>query len=131
MESGLCDAQASAACSDSEFGMHGDMTNVFQTQLMCSKVKDVRMWAAGTEMYSTPIDMWSLGCIMAELLTKETLFVGESKNGSEIAQIKKIFDIVGTPSEDNWPGHKQLKNMDKVRLPTSALCIWHDAFQLQ
>ncbi len=105
--------------------------NVFQTQLISSKVKNVRMWAAGTEMYSTPIDMWSLGCIMAELLTKETLFVGESKNGSEIAQIKKIFDIVGTPSEDNWPGHKQLKNMDKVRLPTSALCIWHNASQLQ
>ncbi|EIE19964.1 Pkinase-domain-containing protein [Coccomyxa subellipsoidea C-169] len=84
----------------------------------------------GTEMYSTPIDMWSLGCIMAELLTKETLFVGESKNGSEIAQIKKIFDIVGTPSEDNWPGHKQLKNMDKFNFMTQPRNRLRERFPL-
>lgn len=55
--------------------------------------------------------MWSLGCIMAELLTKKVLFDAQS----EIEQVKKIFDLLGTPTEENWPGHKQLKNMDKVR----------------
>ncbi|KAK9902816.1 hypothetical protein WJX75_007237 [Coccomyxa subellipsoidea] len=63
----------------------------------------------GTQEYSTPIDMWSLGCIMAELLTKKVLFDGQS----EIEQIKKIFEVLGTPTEENWPGHKKLKNMDK------------------
>lgn len=73
---------------------------------------------AGTQEYSTPIDMWSLGCIMAELLTKKVLFDGQS----EIEQIKKIFEVLGTPTEENWPGHKKLKNMDKVRLV--SCCLW-------
>eukprot|EP01018_Ginkgo_biloba_P036290 Gb_00394 [translate_table: standard] len=41
----------------------------------------------GAKQYSTAIDMWSLGCIMAELLAKEPLFNGKS----EIAQLDKRF----------------------------------------
>lgn len=54
--------------------------------------------------------MWSLGCIMAELLTKQVLF---SEQG-EIAQLHKIFGLLGTPSEENWPGVKGLKVMKQV-----------------
>jgi serine/threonine protein kinase len=41
----------------------------------------------GSLEYSTPIDIWSLGCIFAELVTKNTLFSGNS----EIEQLFKIF----------------------------------------
>ncbi|KAL5717712.1 cyclin-dependent kinase [Ranunculus cassubicifolius] len=58
----------------------------------------------GAGKYSTAIDMWSLGCIMAELLTKEPLFKGES----EINQVNKIFEILGTPNETTWPGFSTL-----------------------
>ena len=40
----------------------------------------------GTKQYSTAIDMWSLGCIMAELLSKEPLFNGKT----EFEQLDKV-----------------------------------------
>jgi len=41
----------------------------------------------GTKEYSTAIDMWSLGCIMAELLSKEPLFNGRN----EFDQLNKVY----------------------------------------
>ncbi|KAG4387574.1 hypothetical protein GLYMA_11G248500v4 [Glycine max] len=58
----------------------------------------------GTKQYSTAIDMWSLGCIMAELLSKEPLFNGKT----EFEQLDKIFRILGTPNETIWPGFSEL-----------------------
>ncbi|KAG8854549.1 Cyclin-dependent kinase catalytic subunit [Tulasnella sp. 330] len=55
----------------------------------------------GSRHYSTAIDMWSVGCIMAEMIMKgSSLFPGDS----EIDQIFRIFRILGTPNEDSWPG---------------------------
>ncbi|KAL1366647.1 hypothetical protein AAHE18_03G374700 [Arachis hypogaea] len=58
----------------------------------------------GSKQYSTAIDMWSLGCIMAELLSKEPLFNGKT----EFDQLDKIFKILGTPNETIWPGFSKL-----------------------
>ncbi|KAE9610508.1 putative protein-serine/threonine kinase CMGC-CDK-PITSLRE family [Lupinus albus] len=58
----------------------------------------------GEKQYSTAIDMWSLGCIMAELLSKEPLFNGRT----EFDQLDKIFRILGTPNETIWPGFSKL-----------------------
>ncbi|MBA0798667.1 hypothetical protein Gohar_009235 [Gossypium harknessii] len=48
--------------------------------------------------------MWSLGCIMAELLSKEPLFNGKT----EFDQLDKIFRTLGTPNETIWPGFSML-----------------------
>ncbi|XP_057543005.1 cyclin-dependent kinase G-2-like isoform X2 [Amaranthus tricolor] len=61
----------------------------------------------GAKEYSTAIDMWSLGCIMAELLSKEPLFNGKS----EIDQLDKIYRILGTPNEAIWPGFSKLPHV--------------------
>ncbi|KAH7835814.1 hypothetical protein Vadar_030114 [Vaccinium darrowii] len=58
----------------------------------------------GAKQYSTAIDMWSLGCIMAELLSKEPLFNGKT----EFDQLDKIFRTLGTPNETIWPGFSKL-----------------------
>ncbi|RCV34257.1 hypothetical protein SETIT_7G146600v2 [Setaria italica] len=58
----------------------------------------------GTKEYSTAIDMWSVGCIMAELLAKEPLFNGKT----EFEQLDKIFRTLGTPNEKIWPGYAKL-----------------------
>jgi len=59
----------------------------------------------GARHYSTAIDMWSVGCIMAEMVNKgHALFPGDS----EIDQIFKIFRILGTPNEETWPGVRSL-----------------------
>ncbi|GJE95269.1 cyclin-dependent kinase domain-containing protein [Phanerochaete sordida] len=59
----------------------------------------------GSRHYSTAIDMWSVGCIFAEMVMRgHPLFPGDS----EIDQIFKIFRILGTPNEESWPGLSQL-----------------------
>ncbi|XP_047318985.1 cyclin-dependent kinase G-2 isoform X2 [Impatiens glandulifera] len=71
----------------------------------------------GAKQYSTAIDMWSLGCIMAELLSKEPLFNGRT----EVDQLDKIFRTLGTPNETIWPGFSKLPgvrvNFVKHQLP--------------
>ncbi|KAK4488778.1 hypothetical protein RD792_004565 [Penstemon davidsonii] len=81
----------------------------------------------GAKQYSTAIDMWSLGCIMAELLSKEPLFNGKS----ELDQLDKIFRVLGTPNEAIWPGCTKLPsykvNFVKHQLPAlgdSGLAFW-------
>ncbi|KAF2713512.1 glycoside hydrolase family 18 protein [Pleomassaria siparia CBS 279.74] len=54
----------------------------------------------GGRQYSTGVDMWSVGCIFAEMCTRKPLFPGDS----EIDEIFKIFRILGTPNEQDWPG---------------------------
>uniref|UniRef100_A0A0N5BCS9 mitogen-activated protein kinase n=1 Tax=Strongyloides papillosus TaxID=174720 RepID=A0A0N5BCS9_STREA len=46
--------------------------------------------------YSQTVDMWSVGCIMAELITGKTLFPGND----HIDQLQRIMSVVGTPSEE-------------------------------
>ena len=53
----------------------------------------------GSRNYSTSIDMWSIGCIFAEMVTAKPLFPG--KNNDD--QLLKIFAVLGTPTEQTWP----------------------------
>ena len=46
------------------------------------------------------------GCILAELLLRRPWFPGET----DIDQLGKIFQALGTPSEESWPGIKLLPN---------------------
>lgn len=54
----------------------------------------------GSSRYSCPIDIWSLGCIFAEMATRRPLFQGDS----EIDQLFRIFRVLKTPTEEIWPG---------------------------
>jgi len=60
----------------------------------------------GCERYTPAIDMWSVGCCFAELLTSRPVFLGD--NEAEILEI--IYKKCGTPSEATWPGVELLKN---------------------
>jgi len=57
----------------------------------------------GGKQYSTPVDIWSIGCIYAEMVTRCPLFPGDS----EIDQLFRIFRCLGTPNEEIWPGVSQ------------------------
>ncbi|EJD74161.1 CMGC/RCK/MAK protein kinase [Loa loa] len=54
--------------------------------------------------YNSPIDIWALGCIMAELYMLRPLFPGTS----ELDQLFKIITVLGTPNKDDWPEGYQL-----------------------
>lgn len=57
-----------------------------------------------TSVYSTAIDVWSVGCIFGEFLRMKPLFAG----ASEMEQIKLINENLGTPNERIWPGFSEL-----------------------
>ena len=59
----------------------------------------------GSTEYSSSIDMWSVGCIFFELLTRRVLF---QSNGA-VPQLVEIFKRLGTPSLQDNP---QLKNLN-------------------
>eukprot|EP00831_Metopus_contortus_P025719 TRINITY_DN2208_c0_g3_i1.p1 TRINITY_DN2208_c0_g3~~TRINITY_DN2208_c0_g3_i1.p1 ORF type:complete len:315 (-),score=65.47 TRINITY_DN2208_c0_g3_i1:68-1012(-) len=58
----------------------------------------------GSKTYSTSVDIWSIGCIFAEMVTKKPLFPGQSNDD----QLLKIFKIRGTPVLEEWPSVKEL-----------------------
>jgi len=58
----------------------------------------------GASRYSTAVDMWSVGCIFAEMATGLPLFPGRS----DIDQLFKIFQRRGTPTADIWPNYPRL-----------------------
>ena len=58
----------------------------------------------GQKKYSTPLDIWSIACIFAEMATKKPLFPGDC----EIDQLYKIFQLLGTPNDEIWPSVSEL-----------------------
>eukprot|EP00331_Platyophrya_macrostoma_P004876 CAMPEP_0176416672 /NCGR_PEP_ID=MMETSP0127-20121128/6471_1 /TAXON_ID=938130 /ORGANISM="Platyophrya macrostoma, Strain WH" /LENGTH=328 /DNA_ID=CAMNT_0017796763 /DNA_START=40 /DNA_END=1026 /DNA_ORIENTATION=- len=73
----------------------------------------------GSIEYSTPIDIWSIGCIFLEMITKNPLFPGDS----EIDVLYRIFRMFGTPTEENWSGVTSLKEY-KTSFPNWAPSPW-------
>lgn len=64
----------------------------------------------GSKTYSTPVDLWSAGCIFAEMVNLKPLFPGDS----EIDEIFKIFQVMGTPNETNYPGISRLPDYNDI-----------------
>ena len=60
----------------------------------------------GDSFYTNKIDIWSIGCVFAELVSGQPLF----KGSNELSTLSKIIQIIGCPNEDNWPGVSQLPN---------------------
>ena len=51
----------------------------------------------GSRTYSRGVDMWSLGCIMGEMLLNKALFPGTST----LNQLQKITELIGSPSTED------------------------------
>lgn len=59
----------------------------------------------GSKDYDTSIDIWSAGCIFAEMASGgNPIFPGEDPTD----QLNRIFTVFGVPSEGTWPGVSQL-----------------------
>ncbi|KAG7171618.1 Serine/threonine-protein kinase MAK-like [Homarus americanus] len=63
--------------------------------------------------YSSPIDIWAVGAIMAEIYTFRPLFPGSS----EIDQIFKICSVIGTPDKRDWPEGYSLAQQMNFKFP--------------
>ena len=59
----------------------------------------------GTKFYELSIDIWSAGCIIAEMIRGVPLFQGDS----DLDQMHQIFKVLGTPTEDTMPNYADLQ----------------------
>jgi len=66
----------------------------------------------GSKKYSTPVDIWSVGCIFAEMANGRPLFPGSSEKD----QLNRIFKLLGTPTKQIWPSMVELPEY-KENLP--------------
>jgi len=81
----------------------------------------VTLWYRAPEVllgtsYATPIDIWSCGCILAELYNRTPLFPGKY----ETDQLAKIFQIIGTPSVAEWPEKSPVLRKNFVNYKTRS-----------
>eukprot|EP01122_Echinamoeba_exundans_P008133 TRINITY_DN2640_c0_g1_i2.p1 TRINITY_DN2640_c0_g1~~TRINITY_DN2640_c0_g1_i2.p1 ORF type:complete len:218 (-),score=38.59 TRINITY_DN2640_c0_g1_i2:89-742(-) len=63
----------------------------------------------GSRKYSTPIDIWSAGCIFGEMVCGKPLFPGQN----ELDELRLIFKAMGTPTEQSWPGVVEFSEWSK------------------
>jgi cyclin-dependent kinase 12/13 len=59
----------------------------------------------GATRYGAAVDIWSAGCILAELILGKPLFTGKT----DMEQLQLIFEMLGTPSPETWEGLHELK----------------------
>ena len=67
--------------------------------------------------YKTSIDMWSVGCVMAELFIKQPLF----KEQNAFNQIKNILNIIGRPSDEDLARYYRINEGSNPELIDSVL----------
>jgi len=65
----------------------------------------------GSKKYTEAVDMWSVGCIFAEFLTRKPLLPGRG----EMDQLEKMFDLLGSPTKEQWPDFENLKHAKNFR----------------
>ncbi len=64
----------------------------------------------GNPYYTTAVDMWSMGCLFAELLANNPLFPGDT----EARQLDCIFNMLGFPTEESFPGVTELQTFSQL-----------------
>ncbi|CAN3364382.1 meiotic mRNA stability protein kinase Ssn3p [Diutina catenulata] len=100
-----------------DLGLARKFNNPLQSLYTGDKVV-VTIWYRAPELllgarhYSPAIDLWAVGCILAELLSLRPIFKGEEakidmNNKKSVPfqknQFQKIVDILGTPTAKTWP----------------------------
>ncbi|XP_059090197.1 cyclin-dependent kinase 17-like isoform X1 [Tigriopus californicus] len=67
----------------------------------------------GSTEYSTPIDMWGVGCIFSEMASGRPLFPGSTVED----ELHLIFKVIGSPCEDTWPGISLSEELNHYHFP--------------
>jgi len=95
------------------------LARAFGIPVRCYSAEVVTLWYRppdvlfGAKLYTTSIDMWSAGCIFAELANAgRPLFPGSDVDD----QLKRIFKLLGTPTESTWPNMSSLPEFKQFPL---------------
>ncbi len=71
----------------------------------------------GSRYYSTSVDLWSIGCIFAEMVNKRPLFTGADVK----SQMHLIQRVLGRPTLKEWPGLVEYSEYNNKEMWTDAV----------
>ena len=83
------------------------------TDYVCTRWYRAPECTLKSNSYNEKIDIWAIGCIMAELYTLKPIFPGID----EFDQLNKIIKITGTPEFNDWPEGFALIQKNNIRMP--------------
>jgi serine/threonine protein kinase len=82
--------------------------NVPMTDYVCTRWYRPPECILKSTNYSSAMDVWAIGCIMAELMMLNPLFPGTS----EFDQLTRVVNVIGTPKLNDWPeGYKLIQKL--------------------
>jgi glycogen synthase kinase 3 beta len=90
---------------------------------ICSRYYRAPELIFGSTNYTVSIDIWSSGCVMAELMLGQPLFPGESG----VDQLVEIIKILGTPTREQIKSMNQ--NYTEYKFPQIKACPWTKVFK--
>lgn len=82
----------------------------------------------GETKYTAAVDVWSAACVMMEIFGRSAVFPGD---GTELSQLDKIYNILGTPSRQEWPGLADLAWFELLRPTVKRKSVFADKYQSQ
>ena len=86
------------------------LARTFAMEVSSLKHEVITLWYRGPELllgctnYCTEVDMWSIGCIFAEMVNGTPLFPGQSEG----KQLETVITRMGTPTLQDWPAMRNL-----------------------
>lgn len=96
------------------------------TDYICTRWYRAPECVLKSKNYDEKIDIWALGCIMAELYNLKPLFPGQSA----FDQINKIVYVLGTPSYEDWPeGYRLMQDLN-MKFPENIKKILEIIFMI-
>lgn len=123
-----------------DLGLARKFNNQLQTLYTGDKVV-VTIWYRAPELllgarhYTPAVDLWAVGCILAELLSLRPLFKGEETKMDnkkhmpfQENQLLKILQILGTPTLGDWPslnGYPEYQQLQRFTMFPSNLKAWY------
>lgn len=90
---------------------------------ICSRYYRAPELIFGSTDYSTAIDVWSEGCVGAELLLGQPLFPGDSG----VDQLVEIIKVLGTPTREEISSMNS--NYTEFKFPQIKACQWRKVFR--
>ena len=108
----LCDFNSAKALTSNE-------TNL---SYVCSRFYRAPELIFGATEYTTAVDLWSVGCVIAEMVLGSPLFPGESS----VDQLVEIIRVLGTPTREQI--HEMNPKVSEFRFPEIRPYPWEKLF---
>ncbi|RKO98081.1 hypothetical protein CXG81DRAFT_11353 [Caulochytrium protostelioides] len=90
---------------------------------ICSRYYRAPELIFGATNYTTAIDIWSAGCVMAELMLGQPIFPGDSG----VDQLVEIIKVLGTPTREQIKAMNH--NYTEYKFPQIKACVWTKIFR--